>query len=185
MSPQAAVSPLAEESLLQSHVIIFQHETSARIFLDEVFVNGSSNHTLEHTKIDFRTIACSVLLKILHISRHHVNGELRHFQIFLVEGISRCYCEKVHELLQSMLERYTGIFRERRGFDELLAEFEKVLIHILAETITLPVLQKRLLTLKADFLSQCESVLILHTLLLVSGMKPDVEVEVFFSCGNV
>ena len=79
-----------------------------------------------------------------------------------------------------MLERYAGVFRERGGFDELLAELKKVLIHILAETITLPVLQERLLTLKAYLFCKGESVLVLHPLLLVAGMQPDVEVEIFF-----
>ena len=172
-----------KDLLLQRHVVVLQHETTARIFLDEVFVNGSSNHTLEHPEIDFGTVACSVLFQIFHISRHHVNRQLRHLQIFLVERVSRCIGKKVHELLQTVSECYAGVFRERRGFDELLAKLKKILVHVFSETIALPVLQERLLTFKTYLFSKGKSILVLHTFLLVAGMKPDIQVEVFFLAG--
>lgn len=82
-----------------------------------------------------------------------------------------------------MPERYAGVFGESRRFDELVAEFKEILVHVFSETIAFPVLQKRLLTFKTYLFSKGKSIPILHTLLLVAGMKPDIQVEVLFLAG--
>lgn len=72
------------------------------------------------------------------------------------------------------------MLRESRGLAELTAELYEILVHLLAEAITLPVLQERLLTLEAYLLDEGKSVLVLQTLLRCAGMESYIEVEVFF-----
>ena len=162
--------------LLKRHVVVLQHKSPTWIFLDEVFVNGSSNHTLEHSEIDFRTVACSVLFQILNIGSHHVIRQLCHLKIIPVERISRRIGKKVLELLKTVPERYAGVFSEGGRFDELVAELEKILVHVFSEAIALPVLKERLLTFKTYLFSKGNSILVLHTLLLVAGMKPYIQI---------
>lgn len=55
---------------------------------------------------------------------------------------------------------------------------QEIPLTLLFEPITLPVLQKLLLTLKTYLLGECESVLVLQPLLRVARVQPNIEIEV-------
>ena len=82
-----------------------------------------------------------------------------------------------------MPERYASIFGEGRRFDELVAELKEILVHVFSEAIALSVLQERLLTFKTYLFSKGKCILVLHTFLLVAGMKPYIQILVFFLAG--
>ena len=94
----------------------------------------------------------AVRLKILHKRRHHLRRELRHFQTLPEDCVFGSVREEVQKLFQTAQLRFADMLRESRRLAELTAELYEILVHLLAEAITLPVLQERLLTLEAYLL---------------------------------
>ena len=75
----------------------------------------------------------------------------------------------------------TDIVSEPLRFTFLLEIGEKICLSVLFQPVSGTVFKKRLLTFKTYLLGECQSVFILYPFLLVSRMKPDIEIQIFFS----
>lgn len=63
--------------------------------------------------------------------------------------------------------------------EEVSVVLQEITLTLLFEPIALTVFKKLLLTLKSYFLSECEGIAVLHSLLSVAWVQPDVEIEIF------
>ena len=169
--------------LLQRHVVVLDYEATAGIFLDKVFVNSRRHHALEHPEIGFRAVALSVGFQIFHKRPYHFGCQLLHFKAVFEFLVSRSGLKKPYELFQTAFLRLPDMLGKRRRFAELTAELDEIIVHLLAQTVTLAVFEECLLTLEAYLLGKRECVPVLQSLLRCSGMKPDVEVEVLLFTG--
>ena len=70
-----------------------------------------------------------------------------------------------------------------RGFAELTAELDEIIVHLLAQPVAFAVFEECLLTLEAYLLGKSECVPVLQTLLRGSWMQPDIEVEILLLTG--